>query len=126
MDNNINGTLAAELLKIAKADIKASKNLYKSRLYAQSYFYFQQATEKATKAAALSLEMSSAKDTFNMRHNIFKLHRKNILDVKRQNQLAVDVAKALPFMETSGLFEIISKNHELFFLSFLMIFIIFL
>lgn len=97
--------LAAELLKVAKTDIKASKTLYKSRLYAQSYFYFQQATEKATKAVALSLDMSTAKDTFNMRHNIFKLHRKNILDAKRQNQLAVDVAKALPFMETSGLIE---------------------
>lgn len=105
MGNNINVTLAAELLKVAKADIKASKVLYENRLYAQSYFYFQQATEKATKAVALSLEMSTAKDSFNMRHNIFKLHRKNILDAKRNNQLTVDLAKALPFMETSGLIE---------------------
>lgn len=105
MDNNINGTLAAELLKTAKTDIKASKILYKNRLYAQSYFYFQQATEKATKAVALSLDMSTAKGVFKMGHDIFKLHRKNILTAKRDKQLAVDLTKALPFMETSGLIE---------------------
>lgn len=102
---SINKLLAKELLKVAKTDIKASRVLYKSRLYAQSYFYFQQATEKATKAVALSLEMSTAKDTFNMRHDVFKLHRKNIVNARKQNQLTVDLAKALPFLETSGLVE---------------------
>lgn len=97
--------LAAELLKVAKTDIKASRVLYEHRLYAQSYFYFQQATEKATKAVALSLDMSTAKGVFKMGHDIFKLHRKNIRDAKRDKQLAVDLAKALPFMETSGLIE---------------------
>lgn len=102
---NTNENLARQFLKIAKADIRASKVLYKSRLYAQSYFYFQQATEKATKGFALLLEMSTAKDVFNMRHNVFKLHRKNIQDAKRNNQATVNLAKALPFMETSGLIE---------------------
>lgn len=104
-NQNNNKLLATELLKVAKSDVMASKVLYISRLYAQSYFYFQQATEKATKAVALSLEMSTVKDTFNMRHNVFKLHRKNIQDATREKQLAVDLAKALPFMETSGLIE---------------------
>lgn len=105
MKNDINEALATQLLKVAKTDIKASKVLYENQLYAQSYFYFQQATEKATKAVALSLEMSTAKDTFNMRHNVFKLHRKNIQAATREKQLAVDLAKALPFMESSGLIE---------------------
>lgn len=101
-----NEELAYQLLKIAKTDLKASKVLYINNIHAQSYFYFQQATEKTTKAVALLLNMSTAKDTFNMRHDVFKLHQKNIKDGKRQNELAVDLARALPFLETSGFLEI--------------------
>ena len=37
-------------LDIARSDIEASKLLYKEGLFAQSYFYFQQACEKSNKA----------------------------------------------------------------------------
>ena len=37
-------------LDIARSDVKASKLLYQEGLYAQSYFYFQQACEKSNKA----------------------------------------------------------------------------
>lgn len=110
---NTNEHLAIELLKTAKTDIRASKVLYKSRLYAQSYFYFQQATEKATKSFALFLEMSTAKESLNIRHDVFKLHRKNIRDAKKQNQLAVDLAKALPFLESSGLIETKKAQNQI-------------
>ena len=85
--------LAAELLKLPKPTSR-HQNFIQKPVICSVILYFQQATEKGQKAVALSLDMSTAKDTFNMRHNIFKLHRKNILDAKRQNQLAVDVAKS--------------------------------
>ncbi len=106
-------SLAYELLKIAKTDITASETLYGKRLYAQSFFYFQQATEKATKALALLLEMSDAKGTFDVRHNIFKLHKKSFIDAAEEKSKAIDLAKALPFFETSGLIETAKLKEEL-------------
>lgn len=101
--NKHNELLAIELLKVAKSDVAASEILYENRLFSQSYFYFQQATEKATKALILFLEMSSAKETFNVRHNIFKLHKTHFFKAKEENEKALNIVKTLPFFETSGL-----------------------
>lgn len=103
--SNTDELLALELLKIVKTDVKASRVLYGNRLYAQSYFYFQQATEKATKALSLLLKMSTAKQTFNIRHDIFKLHKASFLQAKEDKQKALALAEALPFFATSGIIE---------------------
>lgn len=104
-NHNKNELLAIELLKVAKSDVKASEVLYENRLFSQSYFYFQQATEKATKALVLFLEMSNAKETFNVRHDVFKLHKANFLKAIEEKQKALDLVIALPFFETSGMIE---------------------
>lgn len=64
-----------DLIEIALRDIKASEILYENKLYAQSYFYFQQASEKANKALGLFADIISKNDLKNIQHNQLKIHR---------------------------------------------------
>ena len=100
--------LAGGATKSYKTDIKAQK-LYTKAGYMLSHTFIFSRLRESDKSCCTWLDMSTAKDTFNMRHNIFKLHRKTF-DAKRQNQLGCWWAKALPFMETSGLIE--TKNFR--------------
>lgn len=95
--------LIRELLKIAKSDVKASETLYRASLYSQSYFYFQQATEKATKALSLYLEFSKPEDIFKVRHDIFKIHKKTFKQTQEQHHQVLNMAQIFPFFETAGL-----------------------
>jgi len=96
-------TLAKELLKIAKRDVKASSLLYGQKLYPQSYFYFQQATEKATKSYFLFLEIVNEKKVFDVRHNLFKLHKKVLVQAQEHNKKALDMIGMYPFLQVAGL-----------------------
>ncbi len=96
-----NDLLAQKLLKVAKADVKASRLLYDNGLHPQSYFYFQQATEKATKAFFLLCNLSNPKKTFNTRHNLFKLHSITLAEAGKDNKLALDVLKVFPFLKAT-------------------------
>lgn len=97
--------LINELLEIAKKDIEASSLLYKQKLYAQSYFYFQQATEKATKAYFLFLDLIDGKKVFDVRHDLFKLHRKILIESQQNNTNALMLLDVFPFFQISGSFE---------------------
>lgn len=96
---------AKELFKIARSDIKASKILYANRLYPQSFFYFQQATEKATKAYYLLSDFIDEKRSFDIRHNLFKLHRKILVDVELNTNSALNLLNDFPFFEIPESFE---------------------
>lgn len=105
--------LAKELLKIAKADVNASSLLYNQKLYPQSYFYFQQATEKATKSYFLFLEIIDKKIAFDVRHNLFKLHKKVLLQAQETNKQAMDFTGMYPFLQVAGLDrERLVKKHN--------------
>lgn len=97
--SNDNDLLARKFLKVAKADVKASRALYDERLHPQSYFYFQQATEKATKAFFLLCDMTNSKKNFNAGHNLFKLHSKPLSSAGKDNRLALDILKVFPFLQ---------------------------
>src|SRR5438105_4959000 len=96
-DNN--DLLAGKLLKVAKTDAKASRILYENHLHPQSYFYFQQATEKATKAFFLLCDMTDPKRSFNTRHNLFKLHSITLAEAGKDHKLASDLLRAMPFLQ---------------------------
>jgi hypothetical protein len=65
-------------IKLALSDLKASKILYEQKLFRQSYFLFQQATEKANKAHALKFGLAKEEDLKDMGHNQFKIDRKYV------------------------------------------------
>jgi HEPN domain-containing protein len=106
MDKNCNNIdkksrLSKELLRIADSDIKASEILYEQGLYAQSYFSFQQATEKITKSFFLDAGFSEPGESFNVRHNLFKLHRKLFIEAQNSNREYLLLVDAYPFLKTS-------------------------
>ena len=71
--------MKTQLIDISLADIRASRLLYDRKLYPQSFFYFQQATEKAFKAFGLITE---AVDEVGIKkdigHNPLKIYRKMV------------------------------------------------
>jgi HEPN domain-containing protein len=48
-----NADIVNSLLKIAKSDLRASKLLYKEKLYSQSIYFFQQSIEKSNKVLTI-------------------------------------------------------------------------
>ncbi|HLP13825.1 MAG TPA: HEPN domain-containing protein [Flavobacteriales bacterium] len=78
-------TITLDLLNIALNDIKSANALYAKRLYAQSYFSFQQAAEKANKAYGLfSGIITEAELKEDIRHNQLKIYRKGIIKEKSE------------------------------------------
>jgi hypothetical protein len=91
--------LAQNFLLIAKKDLKASQVLYEARLYAQSYFFFQQATEKAVKSLYAFIGTANSKEIFDVRHNVFKLQHKEIEQTKKRNEAVKAIVEIMPFFE---------------------------
>lgn len=62
-------------IEIAKSDLKSAQLLYKNGHYRNSYYFFQQASEKALKAFSLKHQFISEKEFQNIKHDIFKLFK---------------------------------------------------
>jgi HEPN domain-containing protein len=77
-------TLAASLLKIAVKDIEVSELLHSQKHYSQSYFYFQQAAEKANKAFGLICEIITEEECLKINHDSLKIYRRS-LDTQKNN-----------------------------------------
>ena len=71
--------LKNDLIEIALKDIRAASILYDKKLYAQSYFYFQQASEKANKAYGLFGGLITEEELKDIQHNQLKIYRKAIV-----------------------------------------------
>jgi len=96
-------------IDLSLSDLKSSKLLYENRHFRTSYFFFQQATEKANKALALLgglLSENELKD--NIKHDQLKIYRKTV--VKQENQIKsfINVLKLNPEHENN---EIIPKSR---------------
>ena len=92
-------------INIAKSDIKSSKILLENGCYSQSYFYFQQASEKANKAYWLfdgTLDESQLKK---IGHNQFKPLRKNLVSEKNKIDYLKDFEEKSGFLLNSPLFK---------------------
>ncbi|TXE06111.1 HEPN domain-containing protein [Seonamhaeicola algicola] len=69
-------------IDIAKSDVKSSKILLKNDCFSQSYFYFQQASEKANKANWMLNGLLKESELKNVGHDQFKPLRKNLISQK--------------------------------------------
>lgn len=63
-------------LEIALKDLQSANMLYDKKFYSQSFFLFQQASEKANKALGLSIEVISGNKNMGINHNQIKIHSK--------------------------------------------------
>lgn len=97
-------TTTKNLLNVALTDIKASHALYDLKHYSQSFFLFQQATEKTYKAFGLIGNIITDKDFKKINHLPLKIY-KNILDKDFEN-----AAKTIQLLELIP--EL--KKHEVF------------
>ena len=79
--------ISKQLLETSMKDIQASYLLFDGKLYSQSFFYFQQATEKAFKAFGIACEAITENEIEEIRHNPLKIYRiiveKQELDVNQ-------------------------------------------
>jgi HEPN domain-containing protein len=86
-----------DLIEIALRDIRASKVLFKEKLYAQSYFSFQQASEKATKAYGLFSEIISENELKkDIQHNQLKIFRKAIVKEEKEIKSSLETLNSRP------------------------------
>lgn len=69
-------------IDIAKSDVKSSRILLENRCYSQSYFYFQQASEKANKANWLLNGLLKEHELKIVGHDQFKPLKKNLITQK--------------------------------------------
>ncbi len=69
-------------IDIAKSDVKSSQILLENQCYSQSYFYFQQASEKANKANWMFNGLLKESELKNVGHDQFKPLRKNLITQK--------------------------------------------
>lgn len=107
--------LINEFLLIAKEDLKASKILYKHRLYPQAMFYFSQSVEKANKAFLLNTSKYSEKEILDIGHDSVKVYKILTTDIKRRyNKLQEDFEKLPDFRNTEFVtnLDIQSKEEE--------------
>jgi hypothetical protein len=65
-------------LDIAADDLSSAIILYNNKKFRTSYFFFQQATEKANKVLALISGYLTEDDIYKVRHNQLKIYRKYI------------------------------------------------
>ncbi len=73
-------------IDLSLSDLKSSKLLYENGHFRTSYFFFQQATEKANKALALLGGLLSENELKeNIKHDQLKIYRKTL--VKQENQI---------------------------------------
>lgn len=91
-------------INIAKSDIKSSKILYEKGLYSQSYFYFQQASEKANKAYWLYDGILDESQLIKIGHNQFKPLRKNIVSEKNKIDYLRDFQSTTNLLFDNSLF----------------------
>lgn len=98
---------AAKFLLVAKEDLKAAMLLHERKLYAQSFFYFQQATEKTNKAYYLHSGVANATQVRKAGHDEFKLHKRALNLAKTNKENALKAAGSLPFI---GNMKLIDKN----------------
>ncbi len=64
-----------QLIEIALKDLKAASILYENKLYAQSYFLFQQASEKSNKAFGILTELIDENESKKISHNQLEIHK---------------------------------------------------
>ncbi|MBL0048155.1 MAG: hypothetical protein IPP32_08705 [Bacteroidetes bacterium] len=85
------------LIDMALKDVKASYLLYQKRLYPQSFFFFQQASEKANKAYALFIELISEKELKDkIQHNQLKIFRMATIKEESLVREKVDIMNLRP------------------------------
>jgi len=88
---------------LSESDLNSARLLYDNGHFRTSYFFFQQATEKANKAFALLSGLLSDKELKDIQHDQLKIYRKTIVKQESEIKSLIEVLKPYPKI----------TNHEL-------------
>lgn len=88
--------IAKTWIDIARNDLKSSRLLYDNGHHRTSYFFFQQAAEKANKAFAHFAGLLSDKEFKDIQHDQLKIYRKTITKQEREIKTLVHALKPYP------------------------------
>src|SRR5689334_1718424 len=83
-------------LRIAVSDLKTAKLLYSNGHFRTSYFFFQQAVEKANKAAFIQFFDLKECDLIKMRHDQFKFYIEKFIERKTEIESTINTISILP------------------------------
>lgn len=83
-------------IDLARSDLKSSRFLYENGHHRTSYFFFQQASEKANKAFAHLAGLLSDKEFRNIQHDQLKIYRKTIAKQEGEIKTLVHALKPYP------------------------------
>jgi HEPN domain-containing protein len=81
---------------LSMSDLNSSRLLHNSGHYRTSYFFFQQATEKANKAFALFAGLLSDKEFKDIQHDQLKIYRRTIVKWESEIKTLIQVLKPYP------------------------------
>ncbi len=83
-------------IDLSISDLKTSRLLYEHEHFRNSYFYFQQATEKGNKALALLIGIFEEEDLKKIGHDQFKIYKKALVKQKESIQSFIEKLKPFP------------------------------
>ena len=89
-------TIINTWLNIAAKDLESATLLHQNGNYRNSYFLFQQASEKANKAAALFSGNFTEMEVEEASHNQFKIPRKIMVQNEEKMKAAIGLLKRFP------------------------------
>jgi HEPN domain-containing protein len=95
-------------INLAKDDLKSAKLLHTEKQFRTSYFFFQQAVEKANKAYGLYNGLIDEKELRNISHDQFKIHKKDIDKQEEEIKKFIANFEVIPFLQNNPL---VTKNQ---------------
>ncbi len=102
------------LLETAEQDIKASKHLYKRKLYAHSIFYLQQSEEKLGKSLLLLIGECQYKDLANeVRHDVADFYLEKLINYYVDKKDSVQIKSKEDFQINKKIEEYKKKKKNL-------------
>ncbi len=91
-------------IDISKDDLVSSRILYENKKYRNSYFLFQQASEKANKAFALLNKTLSETEAKEINHNQTKIYRNSFIKQQKNISETIDLFKNIEIPESLEVF----------------------
>ena len=99
-------------INIAVKDIEASEVLFENKHFSQSYFYFQQATEKGNKALWILLGVLNKNELKKFGHNQFKPLRRITLEQKENIDFIRSIDDNISFVSSHPLIKDIDEYRN--------------
>jgi HEPN domain-containing protein len=99
--------------EISQKDLKASKLLFKNKLYPQAVFYLQQSVEKATKSFGILNEIITLEEArYDVGHDSLKIYKKMMKSLQKEMEYFEEIINKNPRLGKNKIVEDITSNFS--------------